>query len=53
MNYLRIQYESNDLLFLLVTGATISVMFSKILAIDELIGTHKQVLINGIATSTK
>lgn len=53
MNYVRMRYMANDLIFLVDTGASVSIIFSKVLQSDEYINTNKQVVINGIAGSTK
>lgn len=53
MNYVRMKYGTDDLLFLLDTGATLSVIFSKFLQSNEIIDTTKQIDIRGIAGSVK
>lgn len=53
MNYVRFTYNSIEQLFLIDTGATVSVIFSDILASNSVIDKTEQVIINGIAGSTK
>lgn len=53
MNYVRLTYGKNELLFLLDSGASISIIFSKFLIGNELIDNSKKITINGITGSTE
>lgn len=53
MNFVRFSDEYNELVFLVDTGASISVIFSNSLRNNDIINTSRNVIINGIAGSTK
>lgn len=52
LNYVKFKYRMHEYIFLLDTGASISIIFSKYLSSNEHINTSKKVKINGIAGST-
>ena len=53
MNCVRMKYGENELLFLMDTGASISVIFSKFLQNNDSINTSRKIIINGIGGSSK
>lgn len=52
MNFVQVCYGMRDLIFLIDTGASISVIFSENLKSNEFIDTSKQTKIKGISGST-